>query len=141
MKDKATSRSNVILKKHISSSNFAIAVLLMLFIVLPGFRKDNRKANKNYVLLVSLDAFRWDYSKIYNTPNLNKLAKDGVNAERMFPSFPTVTFPNHYSIATGLYPDHHGIINNSFPAPDLGLFYRVSDRTAVENPASISAVF
>jgi|WetSurMetagenome_2_1015567.scaffolds.fasta_scaffold13788_2 predicted AlkP superfamily pyrophosphatase or phosphodiesterase len=135
MKDKATSRSNVILKKHISSSNFAIAVLLMLFIVLPGFRKDNRKANKNYVLLVSLDAFRWDYSKIYNTPNLNKLAKDGVNAERMFPSFPTVTFPNHYSIATGLYPDHHGIINNSFPAPDLGLFYRVSDRTAVENPA------
>ena len=46
-----------------------------------------------------------------------------------------MTFPNHYSIATGLYPDHHGLINNSFPAPDLGLFYRMGDRTAVENPA------
>jgi alkaline phosphatase D len=103
--------------------------------ILTGFRKDARKPYKNYVLLVSLDGFRWDYSKLYNTPNLNKMAKDGVNAERMYSSFPTVTFPNHYSIATGLYPDHHGIINNSFPAPDLGLFYRMGDRNAVENPA------
>jgi alkaline phosphatase D len=53
----------------------------------------------------------------------------------MIPSFPTNTFPNHYSIATGLYPDHHGLINNSFQAPDLGLFYRIGDRKAVENPA------
>src|SRR5512145_1883738 len=53
----------------------------------------------------------------------------------MYSSFPTNTFPNHYSIITGLYPDHHGLINNSFLAPDLGLFYRMSDRTAVENPA------
>jgi alkaline phosphatase D len=125
----------VLLKNIRSSSNITIAILLALFIVLPGFRKDSRKPFKNYVLLVSLDAFRWDYSKIYNTPNLNKLAKDGVKADRMFSSFPTVTFPNHYSIATGLYPDHHGLINNSFSAPDLGLFYRMGDRTAVENPA------
>lgn len=106
-----------------------------LLAILPGFRKDSRKPFKNYVLLVSLDAFRWDYNKIYNTPNLNKLAQDGVKADRMFSSFPTVTFPNHYSIATGLYPDHHGLIDNSFSAPDLGLFYRMGDRTAVENPA------
>jgi alkaline phosphatase D len=72
---------------------------------------------------------------MYNTPNLNKLAKDGVKADRMYSSFPTVTFPNHYSIATGLYPDHHGLINNSFPAADLGLFFRMGDRTVVENPA------
>ena len=135
MKEKATSRFNALLKILISSSNFTIWVFLILFILLPAFRKDNRKTDKNYVLLVSLDAFRWDYSKIYNTPNLNKLAKDGVKAERMYSSFPTVTFPNHYSIATGLYPDHHGIIDNSFLAPDLGLFYRRSDRTAVENPS------
>jgi predicted AlkP superfamily pyrophosphatase or phosphodiesterase len=72
---------------------------------------------------------------MYKTPNLNKLAHDGVKADRMISSFPTNTFPNHYSIATGLYPDHHGLINNSFPAPDLGLFYRMGDRTAVENPS------
>jgi alkaline phosphatase D len=116
------------------SFNLPFAIILAVFILLPGFRKDHRKPFKNYVLLVSLDAFRWDYSKLYNTPNLNKLAKDGVKADRMISSFPTVTFPNHYSIATGLYPDHHGLINNSFPAPDLGLFYRMGDRAAVENP-------
>jgi predicted AlkP superfamily pyrophosphatase or phosphodiesterase len=112
-----------------------IVLFLVSLVLLSGFRKDTRKQYKNYVLLVSLDAFRWDYSKIYHTPNLDKMAKEGVNAERMYSSFPTVTFPNHYSIATGLYPDHHGLINNSFPAPDLGLFYRMGDRAAVENPA------
>ncbi|MCX6255344.1 MAG: ectonucleotide pyrophosphatase/phosphodiesterase [Bacteroidia bacterium] len=112
-----------------------VAIIVLILIVLPGFRKDSRNPFQNYVVLVSLDGFRWDYNKLYFTPNLDKLAKDGVNAERMISSFPTVTFPNHYTIATGLYPDHHGIINNSFPAPDLGLFYRMGDRTAVENPA------
>jgi len=82
-----------------------------------------------------MDAFRWDYNKLYNTPNLNRLSEDGVKAGRLIPSFPTVTFPNHYTIATGLFPDHHGIVNNNFPAPELGLYYRIGDRTAVENPA------
>jgi predicted AlkP superfamily pyrophosphatase or phosphodiesterase len=117
------------------TSDLTILALAAILIILPGFRKDNRKPFKNYVLLVSLDAFRWDYSKIYHTPNLDKLAHDGVKADRMLSSFPTVTFPNHYSIATGLYPDHHGLIDNNFSAPDLGLFYRKSDRTAVANPA------
>jgi len=94
-----------------------------------------RKPHKSYVVLVSFDAFRWDYDKLYNTPNLNKLASEGVKAGRLVSSFPTNTFPNHYSIATGLYPDHHGIVNNTFFAPDLGLLYRIGDRAAVENPA------
>ncbi|MBE3086047.1 MAG: alkaline phosphatase family protein [Bacteroidetes bacterium] len=116
-------------------SKFTVFMFIVILIVLSGFRKDSRKPFKNYVVLVSLDAFRWDYCKLYNTPNLNKLAKDGVKADRMISSFPTNTFPNHYSIATGLYPDHHGLINNSFPASDLGLYYRMGDRAAVENPA------
>jgi predicted AlkP superfamily pyrophosphatase or phosphodiesterase len=125
----------ILLKRLKSISNLTFIVFLSVLILISGFRKDSRKPFKNYVLLVSLDGFRWDYCKIYNTPNLNRLAKEGVKAERLISSFPTVTFPNHYSIATGLYPDHHGLINNSFPAPDLGLFYRMGDRTAVENPA------
>ncbi len=108
-------------------------VLFVLLVIVSGFGQGSRKPHKNYVLLVSLDAFRWDYADIYNTPNLDKLAEDGVKADRMFSSFPTNTFPNHYSIATGLYPDHHGLINNSFSAPDLGMFYRMGDRSAVEN--------
>ena len=113
----------------------AFCAALFLF---SGFKSDKRKPFKNYVVVVSLDAFRWDYSRLYNTPNLNKIASEGVKADRMIPSFPTNTFPNHYSIATGLYPDHHGLINNSFHAPDLGLFYRIGDRKAVENPAFYS---
>jgi Uncharacterized proteins of the AP superfamily len=132
MKQKSVFNLKAPLKR---GSNFTLLVLILILTLLSGFRKDSRKPFKSYVLLVSLDGFRWDYGKLYNTPNLNKLAKDGVKADRMFSSFPTVTFPNHYSIATGLYPDHHGLINNSFPAPDLGLFYRMGDRTAVENPA------
>jgi alkaline phosphatase D len=124
-----------LLKRLKRISNLTFIVFLAVLILISGFRKDVRKPFKNYVLLVSLDGFRWDYCKIYNTPNLNRLAREGVKAERLISSFPTVTFPNHYSIATGLYPDHHGLINNSFPAPDLGLFYRMGDRTAVENPA------
>ncbi len=88
-----------------------------------------------YVVLVSLDGFRWDYDSIYGTPVLDKIARDGVKAERLIPSFPTKTFPNHYSIVTGLYPDHHGLVNNSFYAPDLDLVYRISDRAMVGNGA------
>jgi predicted AlkP superfamily pyrophosphatase or phosphodiesterase len=112
-----------------------LAIFISILIVLTAFRKDKRKPFKNYVVLISLDGFRWDYNKLYKTPNLNKLAMDGVKTDRLIPSFPTKTFPNHYTIATGLYPDHHGLVDNSFPAKDLGLFYRMGDRTAVENPA------
>jgi predicted AlkP superfamily pyrophosphatase or phosphodiesterase len=110
-------------------------VIITVLVTISGFRKDIRKPFRNYVLLVSFDGFRWDYDKMYSTPNLNKLASDGVKAERLIPSFPTKTFPNHYSIVTGLYPDHHGLIDNSFQADELGLFYRMGDRSAVENPS------
>jgi predicted AlkP superfamily pyrophosphatase or phosphodiesterase len=109
-------------------------IIILLFISL-GFKGDGRKKFKNYVLLVSLDGFRWDYSQLYKTPNIDKIATEGVKADRLIPSFPTITFPNHYTIATGLYPDHHGLISNNFMAPDLGLYFRAGDRAAVENPA------
>ena len=70
--------------------------------------------NKPYLILISLDGFRWDYVEKYNPPNLSSFTKKGVKAESLIPSFPTKTFPNHYTIATGLYPDKHGIIGNIF---------------------------
>lgn len=69
---------------------------------------------KPYLILISLDGFRWDYVEKYNPPNLSSFIKNGVKAESLIPSFPTKTFPNHYTIATGLYPDKHGIIGNVF---------------------------
>lgn len=87
----------------------------------------------NYVVMLSLDGFRWDYSKLYTTPNLNQIAKDGVKADAMISCYPSKTFPNHYSMATGLHPDHHGIVNNSFFDTELG-FYSISDRQSVQFP-------
>ncbi|WP_238474618.1 ectonucleotide pyrophosphatase/phosphodiesterase [Maribacter algarum] len=69
---------------------------------------------KPYVILISLDGFRWDYLEKYHPPNLTSFIKNGVKAESLIPSFPTKTFPNHYTIATGLYPDKHGILGNIF---------------------------
>lgn len=72
-----------------------------------------RTDNKHYTVIVSLDAFRWDYPHIHHTPHLDEMAKAGVSAT-MLPSYPASTFPNHYTLATGLVPDHNGIVNNSF---------------------------
>lgn len=65
------------------------------------------------VILVSIDGFRPDYLNRGVTPNLNKLIANGVSAEAMRPSFPSITFPNHYTLVTGLRPDHHGIVGNT----------------------------
>lgn len=92
------------------------------------------KNNDTYVLLISLDAYRWDYPTVFNTPNLNKIAKEGVKAKSLISCYPSKTFPNHYSIATGLHPDHHGIVNNSFYDKELG-YYALGNRKSVENGA------
>jgi predicted AlkP superfamily pyrophosphatase or phosphodiesterase len=73
---------------------------------------------KPYVILVSLDGFRYDYAAKYGATSLERLAVEGASApEGMIPSIPSVTFPNHYSIVTGLYPEHHGIVANHFYDP------------------------
>ena len=82
--------------------------------------------SKPYVVLVSLDGFRYDYPRRFWTPHLDALARNGVSTPSgMLPSFPSLTFPNHYSIVTGLYPEHHGIVGNSFydPARDAVYVY------------------
>ncbi|GAB4176958.1 MAG: ectonucleotide pyrophosphatase/phosphodiesterase [Calditrichia bacterium] len=89
---------------------------------------------KPYVILISIDGFRYDYIERGLTPNLEKLANEGVKAFSLQPSFPSKTFPNHYTIITGLYPQHHGLVSNSFKDPFTGMKYRLSDRSMVENP-------
>ncbi len=69
-------------------------------------------------MLVSLDGFRWDYAVRDNATHLLALGKQGVWApDGMFPSYPSLTFPNHFTIVTGLYPEHHGLVANSFFDP------------------------
>lgn len=80
------------------------------------------------LILVSIDGFRWDYLDRGVTPNLSALAASGVRATRMTPSFPSVTFPNHYTLVTGRYPDHHGIVNNTFEDAHLPGVFRMSSK-------------
>ena len=86
------------------------------------------KHNVRYVVVLSMDGFRSDYPDRAYTPTLDSLARVGIRST-FRPSFPSVTFPNHYSMATGLHPDHHGLVNNFFYAPDLDSIYRMADPT------------
>ncbi len=87
-------------------------------------------APRDSVLLVSLDGFHPRYLALGITPALSRLAADGVRAEWMSPSYPTLTFPNHYTLVTGLLPDRQGIVHNTMQDAALGGF-RMSDRMAV----------
>jgi alkaline phosphatase D len=118
-----------------------LSIIIALFILI--FSSCNKKTDKPivekpaktdipYVVMLSLDGFRWNYADRTNTPSLDKIAQKGIQAE-MTASFPTKTFPNHYSIATGLYPDHHGIVNNTFWDPQRSVLYKISDRSKVQD--------
>lgn len=89
--------------------------------------------NLPYVILISIDGYRYDYNKIFQPPNLMAIAKEGVAAEALSPIYPSKTFPNHYSIATGLYADRHGIVSNEFYDPKRDAVYSLPDRKAVED--------
>jgi predicted AlkP superfamily pyrophosphatase or phosphodiesterase len=84
------------------------------------------------VVLVSLDGFRWDYLDRPEAAGLRAIAAGGVRARQMEPTFPTVTFPNHYTIVTGLWAEHHGIVGNTMVDAKLGRF-TISDTMQVRS--------
>ena len=88
--------------------------------------------DKHYVVLVSLDGFRYDYPKLYGASHLLAIGKRGAGApDGMIPSYPSLTFPNHYTLVTGLYPEHHGIVANSFYDPARKQIYSYRNATTV----------
>jgi ectonucleotide pyrophosphatase/phosphodiesterase family protein 5 len=108
-------------------------ILKLLFISLIFITSLCFSQEPAYTILISFDGFRWDYTEREITPNLNKLAEDGVSALSLRPCFPTKTYPNHYSIITGCYIEKHGIIANNFSDPITGERYSLSDRASVQN--------
>lgn len=102
-----------------------VSLLILLFIVAPSCRSKRPhttaqliKDLKPTVLMISLDGFRSDYLERGQTPTLQSLIQQGVTA-RLKPVFPTKTFPNHFTIATGLRPEHHGIVSNKIYDPEM----------------------
>ena len=90
-------------------------------------------AQEHRTVIISLDGCRWDYPEMYDAPFLDGLAKEGVKAV-MQPSFPSVTYPNHYTLATGLVPDHHGIIANRFLDKESGLEFSLGNKDTKQDP-------
>ena len=98
-------------------------------VVTPHGNNALSQQGKPYVILVSLDGFRFDYAQRYGARNLLDLATRGTSAPQgMIPSYPSVTFPNHYSIVTGLYPEDHGIVENNFYDPQRREKFLFTDR-------------
>ena len=106
-----------------------LAVLLALVLVCA--ERAPRAADEPPILiLVSFDGWRWDYVDRQPSPNLRALAARGIRATAMIPSFPVLTFPNHYTIATGLYPEHHGIVGNNIRDASMPDRFTMSSATA-----------
>ena len=88
---------------------------------------------KPYVILISADGFRYDLAQRYDAKNLLRLSGNGVQAASMKPSYPSLTFPNHYTLITGLYPAHHGLVGNSFYDRKRNQSYKMNDTKAVRD--------
>ena len=107
--------------------NALTVCLLMIAATASAYRTDR------YVVLISLDGCRWDYTQWYDTPMLDRMAAEGASSG-LVPCFPSKTFPNHYSLATGLVPDHHGILANSFYDRATGRTFSLGDVTTKSDP-------
>jgi predicted AlkP superfamily pyrophosphatase or phosphodiesterase len=109
---------------------YLLVIVVSFSLQIAGQQKINDL--KPTVILISLDGFRYDYVDKYKPTAIAELARTGVRAKWMIPSFPTKTFPNHYTVATGLYPQNHGIVDNY--VYDFGEIFSMSKRKEVENP-------
>ncbi len=86
-----------------------------------------------YLIMVSFDGMRYDFLDRVRTPGFDRVAAAGIRAAALTPSYPSKTFPNHYTLATGLYPANHGIVDNSFYDPEFDAMYSIGDRASVED--------
>ncbi len=102
---------------------------IVVFLALPVFLYSQQP----YTILISFDGFRHDYMDRGITPNLWKIANNGVKASSLRPVYPSKTFPNHISIITGMYPENHGIIANTFYDPFTKETYKINDSVQVKN--------
>lgn len=114
-------------------SSIICALLAAVLEACSSSSRHNDASSYAPLILISIDGYRADYISRGRSPTLEKLAADGVRAEALRSSFPTLTFPNHYTIVTGLYPDHHGIVNNRFYDPVSGNHFVYKDATTTSD--------
>ncbi len=99
---------------------FYAACLLLVSLALSFCTTPTGRDTSGPLILISIDGFRWDYLQRFSSPTLKQLAATGTHVHSLTPSYPTKTFPNHYTLVTGLRPAHHGIVGNWFYNPATG---------------------
>jgi predicted AlkP superfamily pyrophosphatase or phosphodiesterase len=110
-----------------------VALFVLVCLIFPETTVAWAQSPGSTVVLIGLDGFHPSYLERPQSRHLRELARTGVRARSLVPVFPTLTFPNFYTMATGLYPDHHGIVSNTMVDSALGRF-ALRDRAAVRNP-------
>jgi predicted AlkP superfamily pyrophosphatase or phosphodiesterase len=118
----------------VNNHNYTVAEKNIIDItqqIVPGRKNSPAQQVKPYIILISADGFRADFAEKYEAKNLQNFSTNGIRAKFMTPSYPSVTFPNHYSIVTGLYPSHHGLVDNSYIDVPTGEFYNMGNKKMV----------
>jgi len=112
-----------------------ILYLLLISVLSVGCNLESEpsQSSRPYVILISFDGYRYDYARKHEAVNLLNYVESGVEAEALIPSYPSKTFPNHYTIVTGLYPDNHGLVSNVFYSKTRGQMYNYSNRSTLED--------
>lgn len=106
---------------------FLLAISVFFIVATPALSQ----AQEPTVILISLDGFKYDYVKRFKPENISKFIAEGTQAKSMISSFPSKTFPNHYTIATGMRPERHGIVDNTFYNPKKDQVYAIGNRELV----------
>jgi predicted AlkP superfamily pyrophosphatase or phosphodiesterase len=106
-----------------------LVFIVLLFIGTATFSQEKEPI----LILISLDGFRHDYVERFQPENLSRFIAEGTAAKGLIPSFPTKTFPNHYTIATGMLPEHHGLVDNAFYEPFKDQVYTMGNRAIVQD--------
>jgi predicted AlkP superfamily pyrophosphatase or phosphodiesterase len=113
----------------------AIGVLVLLIAMgCGGAVAPPPPVDRPIVILISIDGWGWDYLQRFSPPTLSRLAAEGVRAEGLIPQFPSKTFPNHYTIVTGLTLAHHGIVSNNMRDPEIPGTFGLSKRDVQADP-------
>lgn len=124
------------MNSFILNNRLLIFALLAAGALIPLAHKADLRSGKPLVVLISIDGFKPGYLRRGNSPTLDAIASNGALADGLLSSFPSVTFPNHYTLVTGLFPDHHGIVNNTMFDPAIpGPPFSLTARDVLVNPA------
>lgn len=91
-----------------------------------------KRDTSSYVIMVSIDGFRHDYAEKFNASHILEMEQTGAYAKSMIPAFPSKTFPNHYTLVTGMYPGAHGIVSNTFYSESRDEYYSIGEASVLD---------